>query len=162
MEKEIWVKIDCFENYLISNLGNVKSLKFNKEKILKNQNDSDGYLHICLCINGKKFTKKIHQLVAIAFLNFKPCGMNSVVNHINFNRKDNRLCNLEIISCRENANQKHLKSTSKFTGVNWSKICNKWHARIHVNKKRIHLGFFDCEIEASKAYKKKLNFINAK
>jgi hypothetical protein len=162
MENEIWIKIAGFEDYLISNLGSVKSLKFNKEKTLKNQINSDGYLHVNLSVKGKKITKSIHQLVAIAFLNFKPCGMERVVNHKNFNRKDNRLCNLEIITCRENTNQKHFKSTSKFTGVNWCKSNNKWQARIRINKKRINLGFFDCEIEASKAYENKLNLNNGK
>ena len=160
MQTEIWKDIPGYEGiYQVSNLGNVKSLNYNrtkKELILKKQTNSYGYYHVTLSKKNKRITKTIHQLVAIAFLDFKPCNMQLVINHKNFDRKDNNLKNLEIITSRENANQKHLKSISKYTGVNFSKSNNKWMSRIHINGVRKYLGVFENEYDAHLAYENAL------
>lgn len=153
---EIWKTIKEFEDYQVSNLGNVKSLKFGKERILIFGLNSKGYYNVTLCKNSRKNTLKVHQLVAIAFLNHVKKGMELVVNHKNFIRTDNRVENLELVTARENANQKHLKSTSKYTGVCWSKQKNKWVANIVINKKLNYLGYFANEYDAHLAYEKEL------
>ena len=145
--------------YEVSNLGRVKSLKFNKHRILKLSDDGAGYHTLGLSSNNITKTFKAHQLVAMAFLNHKPKGHKLVVNHINFNKKDNRVENLEIVTARQNSNRKHLKSSSKYTGVCWKKVVNKWVANISVNGKKKHLGYFDCELSASKAYNNMLKNI---
>lgn len=150
---ENWKKIQGYENYEVSSLGRVRSIKFGKEKILKHAMNNRGYLYVSLCKNGKAKSFRVHQLVAIAFLNHKPNGMKTVINHINFIRTDNRLENLEITTARENANQKHLKSTSKFIGVHWSKQNKKWKSSIRINRsKPIHLGHFINEEDAGEMY----------
>ena len=73
-----------------------------------------------------------------------------------FNKTNNKLDNLEIVTQRENSNQKHLKSSSKYIGVSWSKSRNKWVALIYLNGKHKNLGRFNDELEASKAYQKAL------
>ena len=154
---EIYKDIINYEGiYKISNLGNVKSFKWNKEKILTASGNSKGYCILGLSKNGIVEMKKVHQLVAESFLNHKRCGMKLVINHIDFDKTNNKLCNLEIVTTRENTNQKHLKSISKYTGVSWSKRSNKWVASIKINNKNKHLGYFINEEEASKAYQKKL------
>ena len=150
--EEVWKDID--EYYQVSTLGRVKSTKKGKEKILKGYINNYGY--VTLTLNGK--TKKVHQLVATAFLNHAPCGHNSVVNHKNFIRHDNRLENLEIITQRDNANQEHIKSTSDFVGVYWSKKVRKWVSEIHINGKKKYLGSFDCEESASNRYQEALKY----
>lgn len=45
-------------------------------------------------------------------------------------------------------------NTSGFKGVNWSKEKGMWHAKIGVNYKRIHLGYFETISEAAHAYEK--------
>ena len=60
MEEEYKISKD-FENYSISNFGNVKNNKTGK--ILKPGINNRGYYHIDLYKNGKRFTKKIHKLV---------------------------------------------------------------------------------------------------
>lgn len=159
---EIWKTIEGYNDYEISSFGRVKSLsriivrkKYSflcKEKILKPGTDNNGYLKINLYNKNDKKTITIHQLVAIHFLNHNPCGYELVVNHINFIRTDNRVDNLEIVTSRENTNQKHLKSTSKYTGVCWSEKDNKWICSIYIKGKTKKLGRFDNEIEASKYY----------
>lgn len=149
---EIWKKIEGFEDYEVSNLGRVKSIKKGKERILKPAINIKGYLRVNLCENGKKKEMKIHQLVAIAFLGHTPNGMKTVINHINFVRTDNRLENLEITTTRENSNKKHLKSSSKFTGASWNNQAEKWQSHIYINGKLINLGYFSDELEAGKMY----------
>ena len=78
--------------------------------------------------------------------------MKLIVNHINFIRHDNRAENLEIDTNRNNTNQKHLNSSSEYTGVSWNKKYNKWVANIRINGKLKYLGLFACELKAAKAY----------
>ena len=154
MQKEIFRDIPNYEGiYQVSNLGRVKSLKFSKERILKPSINSNGYYHLVLC-SGNCKTKTIHNLIAICFLNHKPEISGLVVDHINFNRLDNRLNNLRVITQRENTNLKHMKSVSEFTGVDFNKKSMKWRSRILVNGKRIFLGYFNSEKEASESYNK--------
>ena len=163
MEKEIWKTIPNYENYQVSNLGNVKSLNFrrsNKERLLRQGPKSKGYKGVVFCKEGKVKSFPVHQLVAIAFLNHKPCGIYLVVNHINFIRTDNRLENLEIVTSRENTNKKHLKSSSEFTGVHWAKKIKRWIATITFGGKRTYLGCYVNELDAHNAYLLKLNDIN--
>jgi|TARA_R110000787_G_scaffold91828_1_gene193455 hypothetical protein len=150
--------------YKVSNLGRVKSLARKdfigrplNEKILKNCDNGNGYLHILLSKDCKKKLRTIHQLVAEAFLGHVPCGMKLIVNHKNFIRHDNRAENLEIDTARNNTNRKHLKSSSEYTGVSWHKKTKKWTSQIVINGKKKYLGLFACELEAAKAYQKALN-----
>ena len=99
--KEIWRPIKGFENYMVSNLGRVKSLYHGKEKILKPINNS-GYLMVNLYKNGKRKKYLIHRLVAIAFI---PNTDNKTeVDHINTIRTDNRVENLRWVTSKENSN----------------------------------------------------------
>ena len=137
---------------MVSNFGNVKSLKFNKEKILKKFLDKGNYYNVNL--NNKTIT--IHKLIAISFLNHKPCGHKIVVDHINNIRTDNRLENLQLITHRFNSS-KDKKGLSKYTGVYWHKKANKWCSEIYISGKKFYLGLFENELDAMIAYKNKLN-----
>jgi len=152
MKYEIFKTIFNYPDYEVSNLGRVKSLKYNKERILSSSSCGKGYLKVCLCKNKINKTVIVHHLVAIAFLNHKPNGNALVVNHINFDKSDNRLENLELITQRENSNRKHLKSSSEYVGVCWHKNHKKWSAQITINKKQKHLGYFTNEYDAHLSY----------
>ena len=82
-----------------------------------------------------------------------------MVNHKNLNKLDNSIENLEIITNRENSNLKHIKSSSRFTGVSWSNHTNKWESSIYIDGKSVKLGYFINELDAHNAYQKKLNEI---
>lgn len=161
-ENEVWKPVFMYESkYHISNLGRIKSLNYNhtgKESLMKLSIDKGGYYIVGLSDLSKGIklkTFKIHQLVAIAFLNHKPCGMELVINHINFNKLDNCVENLEIVTSRENTNKKHIKSSSKYVGVAKATGSN-WIAYIYINRKRKYLGFFKSEYDAHLAYEKAL------
>jgi hypothetical protein len=159
---EIWKKIPSYADYEVSNLGRVRSLKFNRVLILATTN-RDGYRSVDLRMKGKKrFTANVHLLVAMAFMNHKRGTKNIHVNHKNFDRSDNRLVNLNLLTHRVNCNQKHLPSSSKYTGVHWDKVNNKFRASIWLNGKHKNLGRYDSEIEAHKAYLSELERNNIK
>lgn len=173
MEEEVWKDILGYEgSYQVSNLGRVKSLSremsngkttyMSKEKILKYGMGTDGYLLVNLYKNKKGTSKQIHKLVAIAFHNHTPCGYKLVVNHKDLNRLNNKASNLEIITNRENTSKKHIKSSSRYVGVYLVKETKKWCAQITINNKSTHIGLFDDELEASKAYQNKVKELNNK
>lgn len=167
---EIWKDIPEYEGmYQASSLGRIKSVKrvivrkngifFTvKETILK-QGNNYGYKTCSLFKEGKGKTYNCSQLVAMAFLNHKPCGFKIVVDHINNIKTDNSIENLQLISNRENTTKDlfRKKSTSKYIGVSFDKSRNKWISYFRYGKKRIFLGRFKNEIDAHLAYEKKLN-----
>jgi hypothetical protein len=154
---EIWKPVPGFNNeYFVSNLGNVKSFKKSKEKHLKKVMLPTGYLCHTFSLNGKIQTVRIHQLVAMAFLGHKLNGMKLVIDHINNDKLDNRLENIQIISQRKNTSKKNINKTSKYIGVCWYKTQKKWLACIRINGIKKHLGLFKTELEASQAYQNKL------
>jgi len=155
--EEVWKDITNYEGlYQVSNLGRVKSNYFKIPFILNPQLNKSGYFHVTLCKEKIKTTKRVHKLVAIEFLNHKPNGMTTVVNHINFNKQDNRLCNLELVSVRENSKLENIKTSSKYVGVCLNKRKTGFVSRIYINGKSIYLGTFKDEKKASEAYINKL------
>ena len=81
---------------------------------------------------------------------------NGIVDHINGNRLDNRKSNLRLATIEgNNRNKRKLApKTSKYKGVCWDSHKRKWKAGIKINGKFKHLGNFDSEEEAARAYNK--------
>ena len=166
MIKEIWKEVPGYEGaYQVSNKGRVRSLDrevihssggtfIKKGKLLK-LCDAKPYHNVGL--SGKKF--RVHQLVAMAFLGHKPCGYKLVVDHIDGNCHNNNLNNLQVITNRENTSKDKRGGSSQYVGVCWNKTQRKWQAKFKINKKVLHLGTFDDELEAHHAYQKKLKEI---
>lgn len=94
---EIWKDIIGYEGlYQVSDIGNVRSLNWRNTQQVKNlylKSHNKGYKQVELCNHGNRKMFTVHRLVATAFL---PNPLNkSVVNHINEDKTDNRVCNLE-------------------------------------------------------------------
>ena len=163
MEKEEWKPIKDYEGfYEVSSLGRVKSLGNDKKRIDKLLSPliRSGYHYVNLSKKSKRKAYGIHQLVAIAFLNHTRDGYNLVVDHIDNNQKNNCLENLQVITHRQNTSKDRKNKSSKYIGVCFCKKSNKWVSRIRINKNRINLGYFNCELSASIAYQNKLKTIN--
>ena len=161
---EIWKDIPNYEGlYKVSNLGKVKSLARKSscgrqlnERILKTPPGGGGYYQCNLYLNGKQKLFNVHKLVAISFLNHKPNGMKIVVDHIDNNKSNNRLENLQLISQRQNSSKDKKGGGSEHIGVYWNKTANKWRAQIEIEGKKKYLGYFTDEVQASRAYQSAL------
>ena len=149
---EVFKDIPNYNGYQVSNFGNVKSLKWGKERILKSATSKSNYLQVVLCKESKTKTFKIHVLVAMAFFKHLQNGNKNVIDHINGIKNDNRVENLRVVTHRENC-QNYLISKNKIVGISWLKKNQKWHARILINKKSIHLGLFTQKEDALRMYK---------
>ena len=100
---EIWRDIEGYKGlYQISNKGHVKSLKWGKERILRPMINTSGYYCIILCNDSVKKAFQLHRLVAQAFI---PNLYNKPqVNHLDENKLNNCVDNLEWATAKENIN----------------------------------------------------------
>lgn len=100
INEEIWAAcpIDGYEHYFVSDCGRVKNTKTGR--IRKASEDKDGYLTFGLCSGGRRLTHRANRLVWMSFFGQIPPGME--VDHIDSNRQNNRLENLQLLTRSEN------------------------------------------------------------
>ena len=105
--KECWKQINEYEqDYMISNLGNVSTIKFNGFTKKSQSNHYKGYKIVSLWKNGKRKTFYVHRLVADHFVDGKN-NIKNQVNHKNFKKSDNKFNNLEWVSSIENTDHSY-------------------------------------------------------
>lgn len=122
LQGEVWKEVKGYEGlYQVSNFGRVKSLlRFNnyynaiykeqkkriqKERLLNIRKTPRGYLQVCLTANSLSNNKLVHRLVAEAFI---PNPLNKPqVNHIDGNKENNKVSNLEWMTSQENNKHAH-------------------------------------------------------
>lgn len=162
---EQWKDIEGYEGlYQVSSLGRIKSLKawrgnkykslyINVEKIIKLSKEKSGYLKVVLHNKNKKQNKRVHRLVAEAFIpnpyNYK------CINHKDCNKENNNIDNLEWCTQRYNVVHAINNDLRKFEYkgknakyINYDKRNGDFYVNISMNSKKIHLGTFKTIDEA--------------
>jgi hypothetical protein len=160
---EVWKDVVDFEGiYQISSSGHFRRNPSNPRKakypLLINYL---GYVYVSISKQGTRANKTIHQMVAAAFIpNFK-YGMH--INHIDGNKQNNVLSNLELSNYVHNNTHAHTLTTTAKPGK--SKYRNvsirfdkrnkhpkiQYMASVKINSKRNFIGLFDIEEDAAKA-----------
>lgn len=148
---DIYKTVPGHEDYEVSDTGVVRSTKFNKKKILRTSDDGKGYIKVTLFNDGKPKVYRVHQLVAMAFLGHKPNGFDTAVVHIDGDRSNNTLKNIEVLTTREKCSRSP-KGSNPHVGIYWAKGSKKWVAQIRIGKSLKHLGVFSDELKAAQAY----------
>lgn len=100
-------------------------------------------------VNGKKIS--MHRFI-LDLGNLDKIG----IDHINGNGLDNRRANLRLATSAENQRNrgKQKNNTAGFKGVTWKKAAKKYCARIAINGKDKHIGYFESKEDAARAYDK--------
>jgi len=154
----------CEKYCQVSSFGRVKSLKRlttngrqRQETIRKLTLEPRGYMNVGLHINGKTSIVSVHRLVAKTFI---PNPDNKPdVNHKNLLKTNNMVWNLEWTTERENVVHYYMTQTtssSKYIGVYWDKVNEKWETEITYKGKKVYKKRFDDELEAHESRQKKL------
>jgi len=124
-----------------SGRGKLKKPRWNQIKI---QTDTKGYKYIH--INSKNYL--LHRLNYFAHnqsWNIHDFSKNNEIDHEDINKANNNIENLRVVTSQEN------QFNIKCKGYYWNKSRQKWHARIMVNYKQKHLGYFDLKEDAKNA-----------
>jgi len=158
---EVWKDIAGYEGiYQISNSGKIKALlrtvnaKGNSirkipETILQDEINYNGYRSIYLVKNGKRMRHRVHLLVWDDFGNGNRLGKQIVIDHIDNDKTNCHISNLQLLPARDNC-IKGKKKEGHLTGAYYNKY--SWFSKIRIGKKIKHLGSFSSELEAHQAY----------
>ena len=110
----------------------------------------DGYYKTFILYNNSNCNIKLHTIVFILNHNRYPVG---VIDHIDRNKDNNLIENLEEVPHRDNCNNRgaNLNASSHFRGVSFAKRMSvkKWLARVEVNGKSTPAVYFANELEAA-------------
>ena len=138
-EKEtIWKDVIDYEGiYSISSVGNIYS--FISDKLLKQNLGTSGYLCVNLYKNKKQKTRLVHQLLAESFLGHKRQKFKVVIDHIDNNKLNNNIDNIQLLSNRKNStkDKKPKGGESCIYSAN-----SKYLVRLRVNGKKMSIGIF--------------------
>lgn len=154
-----WKVLEKYPDYMINNYGDIYSVK--SQKKLKPMVATNGYLIACLWIKGKQIKRTIHRLVAETFIP-NPNHL-SDVNHIDEDKTNNYVDNLEWCSHAYNMNYGHVRE--KISEAHKGKIISEEHrlklsknslGRIWINNGSIEKLIYPEELinYTSKNYKK--------
>ena len=111
--------------------------------------DHEGYVSTNLWDDDKKKSIRMHRLI------INVSGKKDEIDHINNNKKDNRKCNLRIVTRSQNGMNRGVQSNNKTgdAGVTFYEPYDKWNSQIALNGKHINLGYFSDFEDAVKARK---------
>lgn len=148
---------DFNDNYIVYENGKIFSKK--RGIFLKPSQDNKGYQIVVLTINGKQVTKRLHRIIAEHFI---PNPDNKPqVNHIDKNKQNNDISNLEWVTASENmlhaykdkerkAKKKYKNRIRRTVEKNITQVCNKFYVTVKGN----YLGGYNTLEEARKIKEK--------
>jgi len=131
----------------------VKSLKYGKERILVARPSNNGYLYVTLS-NTKPETKRIHHLVWDAFGDKRRNGMKLQIDHIDENKTNNHIDNLQLLTGSENLRKYHSQNRTLPSGIYWFKRDSLYIATEFIDNKSKYLGRYKTLDGAITAQKK--------
>jgi hypothetical protein len=143
-----------FKHLLVREDGLVKNINPKAKVVNLNWNNGSHRGSGYRAIGYKRHMLNIHRLVAMSFLD--DFSENLQVDHIDGDKSNNSICNLRMCCIRKNAQNQKRHRQGMLVGSSYSKYNGKWRSLIGLNKKIIHLGYFDTELLAHEAYKKAL------
>ena len=158
MQNIEWKPIKDYEElYMVSSTGLVKRIRFingkhnfEKERLLKPIINKDGYMFVRLCKNGKSKNMRIHRLVANAFLGESKLQ----VDHIDGDKQNNNLDNLEYVTPKENTQRAWEKGIAKNTEhqrqISKKIMTERWKNNSHRNERGIKRS-----VEEKREYQRK-------
>ncbi len=130
---EVFKEIPGMPGYFASNDGRVRK---GLTKIIQTHDNAKGYITAQIMMDRKRFGIGVHRLVAMAFLGNVE-GME--VDHLNADKKDNRVENLEIVTRAENMRRYHSSETSADTYKKISEGQTKrWDRVGRIHEKKVH------------------------
>ncbi len=149
---EEWKLINGTNDYYVSNFGHVKKVTEEGETEINKSYNKYGYLYVNLKKNNKRTISTIHLLVWDAFGDKRREGFNLQVDHIDGDKDNNRIDNLQLLTPRENTVKYwRQKRGKKFPGVR--KYRDRYAATLKIGKESYWLGIFGTETEAYNQYK---------
>lgn len=161
--EEIILPIKDWEGeYSISNYGYVLTHKWGVTRKINGSIDTGGYNYYCLYRNNKRIMMWTHRIVALHFIE-NPNNERDV-NHIDGNKLNNHISNLEWVNRRENVSHANNIRGDKDlpVGVCYRKDTKRYKAQYWMNNKNIIIGNYSTKEEAHEAYLKKLEEIGSK
>jgi len=154
LENDKCKKINLWDTeFIVYSCGYVfkKQLKNGKWKLMNLNKKHNGYIEILLTNKKKEIKRfKLHRIVYYAFnqerFDIYDSSMDNFIDHINANRSDNRISNLR------NVTHQHNQFNTKAKGYSFRKDRNKYQAKIKIDGKVKHLGYFKTKTGAKLKY----------
>jgi len=141
-DNEYWIEmLPDFPDYFVSNFGNVKSKKGKKERQLRKNNSSSGHDHLSVALrakDGKYCRMQVHKLVLKYHLNVPYNTDKMIIDHIDNNKQNNYIGNLEWVNNKINTQRAMLdnlwireKETNKVRNIDIQR--NKYRVVMNIS-----------------------------
>ena len=131
--------------------GNLERLNYHypngKWTVVENKSNVHGYCQVWF--NG---TKIYYHVIIWILSTGKDIPQGLEIDHINGNKIDNRIENLRLVTSRGNNQNREKHRDGELVGCYYHKRDKKFIANIRISGKKIHIGLFETEKEAHKAY----------
>jgi len=126
-----------------------------KWKLVENKNNCDGYCLVGFQNKRMYFHRLIYILSKKADI---PAG--HMLDHVDGDKLNNNIENLRIVTNRENLQNRESHRLGSLVGASFYKRYNKWLSQIVINSKKINLGYYATEQEASAQYLLAVQYID--